>query len=298
MDKSRISCVIALAAILSHGHAVAQSTQGPGVSTTETQSLRMRVPVKITAIPLMDSRINIVHMAFLGGIAASEGAVWADTNQGTLRLDPQTHQAVTTPSPARGVGLLVGEGSLWSSGGNVVNWGMPASKETLTLHRIDPKTHQVIASIDAAGDAFAAGGGKIWALNPQTRTIVIIDAKTNQVVDTITTERKGQLALGGGAIWQLSGKGEKLGEAEVVRRIDPQTKSAVAEIPVGPYSYATIRFIEGAIWIVGPRGQGVGIVERIDVSTNRVVATIRVQDRAENARVLERGALGIDVCHC
>lgn len=188
--------------------------------------------------------------------------------------------------------LLVDRDSIWFSDGMTKITGHG------DLYRLDIETNQVKATIEAVGSPFALGDGAIWAYNPQTQTVTGIDAKNNQVRTKTTLVAQGSkyhesFAFGGGSIWQLTYKEEvsalQLAGGEIppsiVRRIDPHTNKVTAEIPIGPYRPSDgIRFVEGAIWVLGELDTGgKPFATRIDIKTNLVAATIPLVRSMESA---------------
>src|SRR5438876_9866762 len=73
----------------------------------------------------------------------------------------------------------------------------------------------------------------------------------------------GEAVAGNGAVWVA-----RVSDNTVLR-IDPQTNSVIATIPVGPQPEG-IAVTPGAVWVVNKGGPS---VSRIDPATNQVVAT-------------------------
>lgn len=183
-----------------------------------------------------------------------------------------------------------------------------------TVHRLDPKTNTVAATIAVGAhpcSGLAAGFGSLWVPTcgdkTTAKTLVRVSLKDGKVEATLpfeVPESEGGLATGAGSVWVMTDK------AGTLTRIDPATNKAVAEIPVAPGSYA-VAFGDDAVWVtsteqsvltrvnahtnvveevipVGPRprflavgegavwtiNQGDGSISRVDVKTNKVVATI------------------------
>jgi len=150
-----------------------------------------------------------------------------------------------------------------------------------TVHRLDIRTNQVAATIDAGKrpcSGLAAGFGSIWVPlcgdrpnveNGAKPALARIDAKTNQVTATIPVgiaNSEGGVAAGPDAVWLLTDiKG-------VLSRIDPATNKVVAEIEVAPGSVACV-YAEDAVWISSPEKS---VVTRVDPKTNKATDTIAV----------------------
>lgn len=145
-----------------------------------------------------------------------------------------------------------------------------------TVHRIDPETNTVVASIPVGQkpcSGLAAGFGSVWVPNCVDKTISRIDTKTNRVVATIAVgpaQSEGGLAASPDSVWILSdAKG-------VLSRIDPDTNKVVAEIIVPSGSFAAVLGEDGAIWISSTENN---LVSRVDTITNVVTDRISVGPR-------------------
>jgi virginiamycin B lyase len=152
-----------------------------------------------------------------------------------------------------------------------------------TIHRLDPKTNQVVAAIEVGRkpcSGLAAGFGSIWVPVCGDKTIARVDAKTNQVTATVPVgpaQSEGGIAAGAGSVWIVSDpKG-------VLSRIDPATNKVAAEIAV-PAGSASCIFAEGAVWVTTPE---TGMLTRVDPATNRLTASI---DVGPQPRFLTAGA--------
>lgn len=142
-----------------------------------------------------------------------------------------------------------------------------------TIHRLDPKTNTVIATIEVGKrpcSGLAAGFGSIWVPNCNDKTLSRVDLKTNQVVATIPVgpaESEGGPATNADSVWILSDpKG-------ILSRIDPETNKVVAEIQVPPGSFACALGEDGAIWVSSTENS---VLARVDPKTNLVTDRIEV----------------------
>lgn len=141
-----------------------------------------------------------------------------------------------------------------------------------TLHRLDPKTNQVAATIDVGKkpcSGLAAGFGSIWVPNCIDKTVSRVDIATNTVTATIPVgpaESEGGITASKDAIWLPSDK------KGILSRIDPKTNKVVAEIEIAPGSPAAV-FGDGAIWVSSNEGS---VVTRVDAKSNKVTDTIAV----------------------
>jgi virginiamycin B lyase len=150
-----------------------------------------------------------------------------------------------------------------------------------TVHRLDPKTNQVVAAIEVGKrpcSGLAAGFGSVWVPvcgdRPQTENgarpaLVRIDIKTNQVIASIgvgPANSEGGLVTGPEAVWMVTDpKG-------TLSRIDPATNKVAAEIAVAPGSVACV-YAEGAVWVSSPEKS---VITRVDPKTNAATDTIAV----------------------
>jgi YVTN family beta-propeller protein len=146
-----------------------------------------------------------------------------------------------------------------------------------------PLAGQITATIPVGvgPSAMAAGHGAIWVQNDHEGSIPRIDPATNAVVATITItepvaapqsasqylwfrQANPDLAIDATSVWAI------LPEAQALARIDPQTNTVVATIPLA--AKATSIAVDGSsLWVAL---YGISSVVRIDTTTLEVVATI------------------------
>lgn len=145
-----------------------------------------------------------------------------------------------------------------------------------TLHRLDPKTNTVAATIEVGTkpcSGLAAGFGSIWVPNCGDKTVSRVDIKTNKVIATIPAgpaNSEGGIAASADSVWLLSdAKG-------ILSRIDPATDKVVAEIIVPSGSYACVVGDDGAIWVSSTENS---LLARVDPRTNVVTDRIEVGPR-------------------
>ncbi len=144
-----------------------------------------------------------------------------------------------------------------------------------TLHRVDPRTNQVVATIPVGEkpcSGLASGFGSIWVPNCGSGSLSRVDIATNSVVATILlrpADSEGGLATSPDAVWMLTdAKG-------ILSRIDPKTNRVAAEVSVPPES-AACAYGDGAVWVTSP---GKSVLARVDAVTNTVTDTIPVGPR-------------------
>lgn len=183
-------------------------------------------------------------------LAITPGAVWVvqfgNNGESVWRIDPQTNQIVDEPivTGLAPIELALGDGALWV-----------ANHDADTVTRIDPTTHQVVASIalPSAPHRIAYGEGAVWVANWHDNSVSRIDPQTNQVVvEHIPIGfTAGNIAAGHGSVWVTSDYRSPIdGDPEnvVVVRIDPQTNQAVETIPVGGHPI-DVAITEDAVWV-------------------------------------------------
>lgn len=150
-----------------------------------------------------------------------------------------------------------------------------------TVHRLDPKTNQVVAVIEVGQrpcSGLAAGFGSVWAPVGGERpeaghaarpALARIDIQSNRLIATIAAgpaNSEGGLVAGPEAVWMVSDpKG-------TLSRIDPATNKVVAEIAVAPGSVACV-YADGAVWVSSPEKS---VITRVDPKTNTATDTIKV----------------------
>ncbi len=254
-------------------------------------------PVKVTLITL-PGRFYTNPQSAAGYLWATRAGLFSPS---TIRIDPKSNEVIELSRP-RSDGpndFLVDENSIWYTDGEA-------------LFRVDIETNQLTATIEDVGIPFALGDGAVWTYNDGTQIVSGIDTKTNQIRTQIAVPgrpyHQGSFTFGAGSIWQFSYMGDVTmwqdrnihGDAlsSIVSRIDPYTKKIIAEIPVGLFtnivdSYISpdrIHFVAGSIWVLGRSGSSTFMhpghidpfAKRIDVETNRLIATIPLTGRHSN----------------
>ena len=189
---------------------------------------------------------------------------------------PPAGRIVATIAVGRAPGSIVaGEGAVWVK-----------NHADQTVSRIDPATNTVTATIPIGAGAFgylAAGEGSVWATNNDANTVSRIDPRSNAVVATIPVGENPQgIAVGSGSVWVANHR------AGSVSRIDAATNRVSAVIAgeqlcCSPQAVATS---PGAVWVTVP-DPGKAHVVRIDPATNRVVATVPVDENGGRLAVTE-----------
>ena len=146
-----------------------------------------------------------------------------------------------------------------------------------TIHRLDPKTNSVLATIEVGVhpcSGLATGFGSLWVPTCGDKAgvgkgLVRVSLKDGTVEATLpfaVPESEGGLATGAGSVWVMTDKKGTL------TRVDPATNKAVAEIYVAPGSYA-VAFGENAVWITSTE---TNVLTRVNPRTNVIEQTIPV----------------------
>jgi glutamine cyclotransferase len=106
------------------------------------------------------------------------------------------------------------------------------------IHKIDPKTGRVLATIPAPGGGGDSGlawaEGTLWVGQHRDRKIHQIDPQTGAILRTIESNRfVTGVTWTDGELWHATWEGE----ASDVRRVDPQTGEVLEllEMPTGTY---------------------------------------------------------------
>jgi peptide/nickel transport system substrate-binding protein len=115
--------------------------------------------------------------------------------------------------------------------------------------------------------AVTAGGGAVWALSSDTRTLLRVNSVTSTVVQRIQVGNgAGALVVAAGAVWVANALD---GTVSVV---DIGAGRVVARVPVGVAPRA-LAAAAGAVWVAN---EADGTVTRIDARLRVPVATVRV----------------------
>jgi serine/threonine-protein kinase len=149
----------------------------------------------VTTIPVTGQPTNYVTLG--------EGSVWSVTDAGQVtQIDPATDRIVGTLSLERqGVGIVVGDGSVWVQGNGVAG----------VVYQIDPANVSVVATIAAGGNregglfanaGLAEGNGKLWVVDSTDDALIGIATVSGQVVSRVSVGPvPSAVAVGAGAVW-------------------------------------------------------------------------------------------------
>jgi len=135
---------------------------------------------------------------------------------------------------------------------------------------------QIVAKIPAEPGQLALGEGALWLLSGDA--VSRIDLDTNQVVASIPVgEFRMDIATGYGAVWAAANG--------IVHRIDPQTDQVSVTITPAPsLGLNGIAAGAGSVWV---SSAGDGTIYRIDPGTNQVIAAIQVDLATQQIAVTE-----------
>lgn len=155
-------------------------------------------------------------------------------------------------------------GSLWvlAVDGPLMNDGTEPA-----VHRIDPGTNRVIATVPLPGrlcQGIGASPEAMWACGPDG--LVRIDPATNTVVASVEFDAAlavTRIAYGAGSVWAFATA--SVGP-DLVVRIDPATNAVTATIELGTTA-GTLAFGFDALWVTSPID---GLLLRVDPATNGV----------------------------
>jgi DNA-binding SARP family transcriptional activator/DNA-binding beta-propeller fold protein YncE len=171
-------------------------------------------------------------------IAFARGAVWVAYWSSLVRIDPRTHEVVSSPFPD--VDWIASTGdALWAIVG----------VEADGVRRLDPPG-EVIA-LRALGPVLGlrwitAGPRDVWAAS-YGGTLSRIDPEVGRVTATVFVGRQiAGVVPGRRALWVATGAGDVL-------RIDPTTGRIAKKLPLGvyaPHQSNTMAIAGGSVWIL------------------------------------------------
>jgi hypothetical protein len=148
-----------------------------------------------------------------------------------------------------------------------------ASTKPYAVHRIDPATNRIVATVKVSGEAcsgLASGFGSIWVpLCGKTAALVRIDAIKNTISATLPIAPavpEGGTTASADSVWIVTDKNGTLS------RIDPSTNRVRQKISIPPGSYNPI-FSNGIIWITGVEN---GVLTAVDAATGKVLESVAV----------------------
>lgn len=167
-------------------------------------------------------------VGLIAEVAAQPGElVWVvKRNTGTVAvIDPASARVIEVIDPRRGElaeKITVGEGGVWITyfEGHV--------------HRVDPRSYAVVASLQPASysSSISAGNGVVWVGSGDLGQLTRIDPATNAVVGRIETESAiYDVAMTSGSVWVATAQGQ-------IHRFAPTASSIATTIDTDGYPNA------------------------------------------------------------
>ena len=140
------------------------------------------------------------------------------------------------------------------------------------VHRIDPRTNKLIATVELPGEpcaGLALGAGSVWVpLCAQKPALARIDASRNVlsvVLSSGPAAEEGGITASPDSVWLITGK------EGLLSRIDATTGLVRQQISVPAGSYNP-RFHNGQVWVTRAEGAE---VTAIDASSGQVLGTAK-----------------------
>jgi hypothetical protein len=272
------------------GEGAVWTTSGSGSDLIEIDPTTDEVVTTIPIDPGADGR-------GVGCVAVGDGGVWVTRGgerDALLRIDPQTHEVAATidvPNDDLGDAIVADSSGVWVA---VPQHWNANGQPLVLLHRVDPSTNQVTASVPlgessglgsgehgASMTRIAVGDGLIWV---ETGSYLFaVDPISGDVVATFPSGSGGSvgtfgLAVGDGAVWSVVEDTVRRGALGIHLSPAPHPEvnlGVTATTDLGKDYAGSLAYGEGSIWVAvsGAPDYG-GKVLRIDPATNEVIAEI------------------------
>jgi ABC-type branched-subunit amino acid transport system substrate-binding protein/DNA-binding beta-propeller fold protein YncE len=211
-------------------------------------------------------------------VAAGAGALWVGTGsrgrggaagatvaRRVLRIDPESRSVTKTVNlgTSEGIPCCLGEGLPRVAVGAGAVWAIRPDEK---VARIDPRTGEVVATIDVVARTIAAGDAGVWFLGFDTSEVHRIDPRTNREAETIEVGANilNGLAVGDGSVWATAE------EEGLLWRIDPGRTPVTRTIDIG-VGVTLVAFGDRRVWTANFVD---GRVSRIDPRRNSVTARV------------------------
>jgi len=196
------------------------------------------------------------------GIVVGDHEIWVPScgNQTLYKISPETNTVVASiqlPFQGSEASVAYGADSVW-----IVTNG---KFQDQTLSRIDAKSMKVVAEIALPypGNGVTFQAGKVWITSSTTNHLMVVDAKSNTNLKSLTTGSAPRFVTSGeDFVWLLNQRDG------TVQKFNANTGQLVATIDAGlSGGGGDIFFGEGAIWATMP---GKPVV-KIDKDKNKVL---------------------------
>lgn len=239
---------------------------------------------------------------FVGGaLAVAEGSVWAAEGAGgekVHRLDPNSGKIIASVGvPRNPTGVAYGGGAIWVTAADKVSKAgvVLLGVRGLAVHRIDPVTNKVVASVPlpmpeppantGASAVVEFARGAVWACDTHSGTVVRVDPAGERVVATIEAPRTESidarrytysLHVAGDRL-VLKRYGSKVSRAVgvalvtdvTVWQIDPETNRLTGEPAQLVRDGVVLGFVDGVAWLGSTQTDG---LIRVDATTLQPLA--------------------------
>ncbi len=217
--------------------------------------------------------VNVRAFFFSAALASASGALaGGDAMAADLAL-PIASRSITELKPTAVIRL--GKTADWVAITPDAVWA--GSTGPNAVHRIDPRTNELIATVELAGEpcsGLAVGFGSVWIpLCGKPSTLARIDAARNVVSAVFQAGpagSEGGVTVSTDSVWVIADKDGSLA------RIDPDTGTVrqTVRVPAGSYNP---RFYEGRVWVT--RADGAEITA-VDAATGAVLGTTKTGPKA------------------
>jgi hypothetical protein len=223
----------------------------------------------------------------VGPLAVGAGAVWVGTRRGTVtvRIDPAR---LRVTARLGGHAVVEAHGVLWS-------YCCQREGKMMGFGRVDARTLRArppLLVTDASGrrqpvGPLAVGTDAVWTLPLEGGQLWRVPLGGGPARALPVAGFPYGLAVDGGAVWLLSGRGEPgsgLDRTGRLRRLDPRTGKVTATTPLPDMEVGRVRVAvglahgDGAVWVAGPYARGLeggGILLRADPASGRVAGWLR-----------------------
>jgi YVTN family beta-propeller protein len=231
------------------------ATMKPRPSPTADPALA-GVPVRTVPAEFIDIGVPVGYMAVAGDY------LWAATDKGLLRIDPND-LSITELDHALRFGMAASADSVWVT-----------KYEGLAI-RYDPKTLLQTASISLLGNpnTMTIDGNSVWVAQHHGGAVTRLREPSGEIVTEVKVGSGGQsgpqgIAVDGTSLWT------GLPNDSIVVRVDTSTNAVIAKIPVTKSPCGGIAIEPDAVWVSSCYDDH--FVIRIDALKNTLVAEIDI----------------------